>query len=100
MSGNFPGTCVDKHVYRRRERGAVLHQVVADEPESAMLYKDGRLVAHRPIPESKYESRSDLIAADDLGDIANRNANAFHRFQRQKAMLRALVVANWNGLCA
>jgi hypothetical protein len=44
------------------------------------------------------EARGDQIAVNDLGHVASCEARAFHRFQSDKAMRRALRVADPDGV--
>jgi hypothetical protein len=90
---------VNRYVNRARERRALLHQTVIEQPEGAVLRKDTCLIVDRTIPEFEYQVVRHAITPRNLNQVAMGNGTAIHRAQEQKTVDESLSVANRNG-CA
>lgn len=73
-----------------------MDMVVRNEAEYATLCKHCRLVVERTVAEVKHETRGYAIAVNDLGHVSNGYECAFKSFERNKAMRRALKMADRN----
>jgi len=89
---------VDQDFHRMLERRALLHQVVAQEPEVTALGKDGGFVVDRAIPEVEHQSAGYPIATGDLNEITIGEGVSRERAQNQKTVDHTLGVANSNRL--
>jgi hypothetical protein len=82
-----------------RECGTFLYQVVANEPEAAMLRKDSGLIVYRTILEVKDYVVRDPIAVGYLNAVSRGKGLAFQGTQCKKAVEQTLGVANGHFFC-
>ena len=73
---NLSGGGRDRDFGCVRKRRALLHEVIADEPEVAALRKNGSFFCARTILEAEYQAAGDPIAMGNLGEIAFRDLSA------------------------
>src|SRR5579863_1646996 len=81
-----------------RKRRTLLNEVVAKEPEGAILGENGGFVMNGAVLEVEHQLGGYAVATGDLNDITVSEGVTFQRAQHQETVDRSLRIANAYGL--
>jgi len=98
LGGNLAGGRVDQDVDWLWKRGTMLNMVVPNQPKGATLREHCIVLVHGAVPKAEDKLGGDYIPANSLCNLARGDRCAVHGLKSEKAVCRALWVANVNRL--